>query len=594
MSTLKNQICARCGAQLAAFVTEGVCSACLLEQGLAPGIPDVTLPLSRFGDYELIEEIARGGMGVVYKARQVSLGRIVAVKMILSGQFASPAEMQRFRAEARATAALQHPGIVAIHEVGEHDGLLYFSMDFIEGRDLAELIRNGPWPARRAAQCVCDLAQAIHYAHEQGVLHRDLKPSNVLIDSEGKPRVTDFGLAKRLTDSNPEAQGTELTVSGQVLGSPSFMPPEQAAGKHRGLTPASDVYSLGALLYHVLTGRPPFLADNIPATLRLVVETEPVAPRLLAPNVPCDLETICLKCLAKDPRRRYATAQDLAAELGRFLRDEPILARPLGKIARLWGWCCRKPGLAGLSTTIGLLLLAVVVALSLTAFRIYQLNHRVDEARKDFLRSKDIPDRDPRCPPESIDLSDYYNAGLTENWHFVKELVTSSGYAAENNLSQLPRGVQKFAGIEFDVRGLIQLASHNTRARDSGSFPEQVRQIKVSRPCRKLHFLHAAIESNGAKDGKRVGSYIVHFRKHPKKEIPLLYGESLRDWWILKDEPREAKNATIAWLGTNSLSGIRLFKSTWENPLPHVKIESIDFISGMSGPAPFLIAITLE
>jgi serine/threonine protein kinase len=534
-------------------------------------------------------------MGVIYKARQVSLDRVVAVKMILSGQFASAAEMQRFRVEARATAALQHPGIVAIHEVGEHEGLLYFSMDFIDGRNLAHLIRDGPWSAARAAQCVRDVAEAIHYAHQHGVLHRDLKPSNVLIDSEGKPRVTDFGLAKRLSDSNGEAKNTELTVSGQVLGSPNFMPPEQAAGKHRDLTPASDVYSLGALLYHVLTGRPPFLADSIPATLRLVAETEPVAPRLLAPNVPRDLETICLKCLAKDPKRRYAAAQDLAEELGRFLRDEPILARPVGKTARLWRWCRHKPVLVGLITSTALLLLAVIVALPVAALRINQLKNRVDEARKDSLRIKNIPARDPRCRPEAIDLTDYYNAALTENWHIdMKHFVTFGGYIAENNLSQLPRGVQKFAGIEFDVRGLIQLASQITKAKNMGNFPEQVTQIKVSRPCRKLHFLHAAIEGNGDWEGKQVGSYTIHFRKHPKQEIPLLYGRDLRDWWTLKGEPRETKNAAIAWRGTNSLLGLRLFKSTWENPLPRVNVESIDFVSAMSGPAPFLIAITLE
>jgi len=361
MSTPEVLRCAKCGAKLAVFAKEGFCPACLLEQGLSSHGRDTTPPFSRVGDYELIEEIARGGMGVVWKARQVSLGRIVAVKMIVSGQFASAAEMQRFRVEARATAALQHPGIVAIHEVGEHDGLLYFSMDFVEGRNLAQIIRDGPWPARRAAECVNDVAQAIHYAHEHGVLHRDLKPSNVLIGTDGKPRLTDFGLAKRLTDSDGKAQDTGLTISGQVLGSPNFMPPEQAAGKHRELTPASDVYSLGALLYHMLTGRPPFLADSIPATLRLVAETDPVAPRLLAPALPRDLETICLKCLEKNPVLRYATAQDLADELARYLCDEPIYARPISSTAKLWRWCQRRPATAVLST---LLILVLIVGAS--------------------------------------------------------------------------------------------------------------------------------------------------------------------------------------------------------------------------------------
>ena len=377
--------CGTCEAELSGFATDGLCSACLLEQGIFVNRSAAPPPLARFGNYELIAEIARGGMGVVYKARQAGLDRLVAVKMILSGQFASAAELQRFRAEARAAAALQHPGIVAIHEVGEHEGLLFFSMDFIEGRNLAQLVRDGPWPAVRAAQCVREIAEAIHYAHERGVLHRDLKPSNVLIDNQGKPHVTDFGLAKRLDDSNPETSSSELTVSGQVLGSPNFMPPEQAAGKHRELTPASDVYSLGALLYHVLTGRPPFLADSIPATLRLVSETEPVAPRLLTPTIPRDLETICLKCLQKDPHRRYATARELADELGRFVRDDPIRARPIGPGEKFRRWTRRHPVIAVLTGVIGLLLLAVALISTVAATRLQRANRAGQERLRESL-----------------------------------------------------------------------------------------------------------------------------------------------------------------------------------------------------------------
>jgi predicted Ser/Thr protein kinase len=349
------QQCVKCGAELSAFTTEGCCSACLLERGLLDEPIAVPPQKARFGDYELIEEIARGGMGVVYKARQVGLDRLVAIKMILNGHFASEGEIQRFRSEARAAAKLQHPGIVSIHEVAEHDGLLFFSMDLVQGKNLAQLVRDGPWGAMKAAQCVRDVAEAIQYAHEQGVLHRDIKPSNVLIDQNGRPRVTDFGLAKHLSTPDLATQSVVLTVSGQVMGSPNFMPPEQAVGKNREVTPASDVYSLGALLYHLLTGRPPFLADNIAATLRLVSETEPVAPRLLLPTIPRDLETICLRCLEKEPGQRYQTAEELSAELSRFLRGEPIHAHPMGRVEKTWRWCRRNPRILATASAIVLL-----------------------------------------------------------------------------------------------------------------------------------------------------------------------------------------------------------------------------------------------
>lgn len=357
-------VCHQCGAKILSAAPEGLCPKCLVGMGLSlistqsadrkerhpdPATPPPGQPC-RFGDYELLDEIARGGMGVVYRTRQISLNRIVAVKVLLFGRFASDTFVKRFRAEAEAAASLRHPNIVAIHDIGEHEGQRYFSMDFIEGRSLADLTRSGPLPARTAASYLEKIALAIHYAHQQGVIHRDLKPSNVLIDPAGQPHVTDFGLAKRLADDG------ELTTTGQVLGSPNFMPPEQADPSLGSVGPSGDIYSLGALLYHLLTGRPPFVGESVEATLRQLLHQEPVAPRLLDAAIPVDLETICLKCLERNPSRRFPTALALAEDLGRFLRNEPIRIRPLGRAQRLWRWCGREPVLAGLTFSLGAVL----------------------------------------------------------------------------------------------------------------------------------------------------------------------------------------------------------------------------------------------
>ncbi len=300
----------------------------------------------RVGDFELLEEIGRGGMGVVYRATQLSLSRTVALKMILPGRLASATDLSRFRAEAEAAAKLKHPHVVSVHEVGELDGQPYFSMPLIEGTTLAKRLADGPLPPRDAAELLVPICRAVAAAHRHGILHRDLKPSNILIDHEGRPYVTDFGLAKRLHQHDAPASGhssdaknhslarradadsaANLTATGAILGTPSYMAPEQAAGQRGEVGPASDVYSLGAILFSMLTGRPPFQAASPVDTILQVLEQDPIPPRVLNPNADPDLELIALKCLQKPSDLRYATADALADDLQAFLAHEPISAR---------------------------------------------------------------------------------------------------------------------------------------------------------------------------------------------------------------------------------------------------------------------------
>jgi WD40 repeat protein/tRNA A-37 threonylcarbamoyl transferase component Bud32 len=361
----------------------------------APVVPQA------FGDYEVLGEIARGGMGVVYRARQVSLGRLVALKMINSAQLASAIELARFRAEAQAAAGLDHAHIVPVYEVGAHAGQPYFSMKLIEGGTLADALRHGDVPnVHTAARLVATVARAVHYAHQRGILHRDLKPANILLSmnrappggadavlagsvrlTECVPHVSDFGLAKQLQGDSA------LTQAGILLGTPCYVAPEQAAGS--AVTTAADTYSLGAILFELLTGRPPFRGATPTETVRQVLEQAPTRPRALRPELPVDVQVICLKCLEKDPTQRYASAEAVADDLERFLRGEPIQARPAGPAERLRRWARRNPPLAILSAIVALLL--VLLALGLT-LAIIQLNAGLEESRQLLAATKEARD----------------------------------------------------------------------------------------------------------------------------------------------------------------------------------------------------------
>jgi serine/threonine-protein kinase len=330
--------------------------------------------------YAIVGELGRGAMGVVYKARQVALNRWVALKMVLAGAHASKALLDRFRAEAKAVAVLQHPNIVQIYEVGELDGLPYFSLEFVDGGVLSEKVHRQPQPPKEAAHLVETLARAMYYAHQNGVIHRDLKPSNVLLTSRGIPKISDFGLAKQL-----EGDGSQ-TKSGTILGTPNYMAPEQARGEIHNVGAPADIYSLGAILYELLTGRPPFEAATIMETVMCVTRDEPVTPSRIQEKTPRDVETICLKCLEKDIGKRYTTAEALAEDLRRYLVGDPILARPISAPERLWRWCRRNPRVAGLSATVFLLLVLVTIGSVLSTFWIRQ-----ESAAKDV--ALDLADR---------------------------------------------------------------------------------------------------------------------------------------------------------------------------------------------------------
>jgi serine/threonine protein kinase/Tfp pilus assembly protein PilF len=323
-----------------------------------------------FGDYELLRELGRGGMGVVFEARQISLKRRVALKMIRTGFLATPADRQRFRAEAEAAASLDHPHIVPIYDVGELEGQPYFTMKLVSGGSLADSLSRFVSDPRTAAGLLVMIARAAHHAHQHAILHRDLKPANILLDAEGQPHVTDFGLAKQL------ASDTSMTQSGEIVGSPVYMAPEQAAGQKRAVTTATDVYGLGAILYALLTGRPPFRGETPLEALQQVREVEPTPPRHLNPRVDRDLETICLKCLQKERHRRYDSAAALADDLGRWLAGKPILARPISLLARLSRWCRRKP----VAATAALLLTVVLAGLPVSTYLIWREQQRTQEA----------------------------------------------------------------------------------------------------------------------------------------------------------------------------------------------------------------------
>jgi serine/threonine protein kinase len=348
--------------------------------------------------YEIVGELGRGGMGVVYEARHLGLDRTVALKMVLTGNHAAPKDLARFRAEAAAIARLQHPNIVQIYDVGEAAGRPYFVLEFVAGGSLAQHLQGRPLPARPAAQLVETLARAVHAAHASGVIHRDLKPANILLEGSGPrsrsaggtsplnpdrsplnlsfptPKITDFGVARCAGGNSAEANLVGPTVTGELLGTPSYMAPEQAMVPRQPVGPAADVYSLGAILYELLTGRPPFTGETPLATVLQVLTNEPVAVSSLRPDVPRDLETICLKCLRKEPGKRYGSALELAEDVRRLLRDEPIRARPVRAAERLWRWVRRHPAPAGLLAA-GLLAPAVaLIAMSLLSARLVRSN----------------------------------------------------------------------------------------------------------------------------------------------------------------------------------------------------------------------------
>ena len=408
--------------------------------------PKTGRPMPHVSGYEILGELGRGGMGVVYKARQKKLNRLVALKMVLSGGHASPDALARFLVEAQAVAALQHPNIVQIYEVGEHDSLPHFSLEFVDGAPLDRALAGKPQKPVDAARLVETLSRAMHFAHNHSILHRDLKPANVLLTSDGVPKITDFGLAKKLEGDSGQ------TKDGSIMGTPSYMAPEQARGELKNLGPSADIYSLGAMLYEMLVGRPPFLGTTPFETILQVIKEEPVPPSRLIGKLPPDVETICLKCLQKEPAKRYATAELLAEDCRRFVAGEPILSRPISPAERAWRWCRRNPRVAGLLATVAGLLVVVTVTSTVSALTIAQERNLKEIQRKDAVDARVAAETARQQADENAKIATK-QAGLSLNT--MQVLIDK----VQTQLDEAPRTQQiKRDLLETAMEGLKKVA----------------------------------------------------------------------------------------------------------------------------------------
>jgi serine/threonine protein kinase len=428
--------------------------------GRAPAA-SASIPAGIIPGYQVQEELGRGGMGVVYRARQVRLNRVVALKVLLAGAHASPTARDRFRTEANAAARLQHPNIVPIYEVGEHDDRPYLVLRCMEGGSLKQRLDGAPAEARWAAGLIEEVARAVQHAHEYGVIHRDLKPANILLDADGKPHVADFGLAKKV-DSTASTSVAGPTRSGEVVGTPSYMAPEQAQGRTGELGPAVDVYSLGAILYELLTGRPPFRAETPVETLLQVQMDDPVPPRRVLPKVPRDVETICLTCLHKSPHKRYATALALAEDLRRFLDGRPILARPAGVWERGVKWARRSPMRAAL---VAVCILAPLVVVGLVLSSNHALREASDRERRKAeeaesqrtLATKYLHKALDAFEPLSLELKKNDLANTRESKEFRKVFCDRTSDLSQALLVDRENpdpGVQREVGRAFQLLGV--------------------------------------------------------------------------------------------------------------------------------------------
>ncbi len=455
-----SRVCENCGEKIFGDAPKGLCPACVLETGLGPVADDPVAGgvesghpagvLTDFGDYELLDEIGRGGQGVVYRARQKSLNRTVALKVIGLGQWATTTHVKRFRREAEAAANLDHPCIVPIYDVGEREGSCCFSMKFIDGGQLDEVTKRAPISIRNAAELIAKLARTVHYAHEHGILHRDIKPGNILLDAKGEPHLTDFGLA-RLLETN-----STVTHTMDVLGTPSYMAPEQAVGNNAAVSRTTDVYELGAVFYRLLTGHPPFAGGTTYETIKLLLDTEPRQPRLLNPKISRELSTICLKCLEKDPKRRYSSALALAEDLEHWLRHEPIRAKRSGFVTRARKWVRRNPAIAALIAS----LVALAAAMGWNVW-------------KSELISRPVTKGIAVLPLENLseDKANAYFADgvqdeLLSNLSKIGDLKVISRTSVMQYKSDIPRNLREIAqqlGVRNVVEGSVRRSGNHVR-----------------------------------------------------------------------------------------------------------------------------------